>query len=85
VPGALTRTWFATTSPRNPAKLRQELELLSRFDGKHWWKRDDQDQLVHQLQFAKLLAESDFFEGSISKRYPTLAARDDSVTKNSQI
>jgi len=76
MPGALTRTWFATTSPRNPAKLRQELELLSRFDGKHWWKRDDQDQLVRQLQFAKLLAESGFFEGSISERYPTLAARD---------
>ncbi len=76
MPGALTRTWFVTTSPRNPAKVRQELELLSRFDGKCWRKKNKRDQLVHQLEFAELLAESDFFGGNISERYPTLAARD---------
>ncbi|MGQ9630906.1 MAG: AlwI family type II restriction endonuclease [bacterium] len=70
------RTWFVTTSPRNPAKLRQELELLSRLDGKNWWEKDSRGQLIHQLQFAKLLAESEFFEGSISERYPELATRD---------
>lgn len=76
MPGALTRTWFVATSPRNPAKLRQELELVSRFDGKNWWEKDDRDQLIHQLQFAELLAESDFFEGSISEDYPAFAARE---------
>ncbi|MFQ6102185.1 MAG: AlwI family type II restriction endonuclease [Anaerolineae bacterium] len=74
--GALTRTWFMTTSPRNPAKVRQELQLLSRFDGKNWREKDEQGQLIHQLQFADLLAESDFFEGSVSERYPAFAARD---------
>ncbi|RLC64869.1 MAG: hypothetical protein DRI80_00160 [Chloroflexota bacterium] len=63
MPGALARTWFVTTSPRNPAKLRQEIELLSRFDGRNWWEKDDHGQPVYQLQFAQLLAESDFFEG----------------------
>ncbi len=76
MPTALTRTWFVTTSPRNPAKLRQELELLSRFDGAHWWEKDAQGRLVHQRRFGDLLAQSDFFEGSISHRYPELAARD---------
>ncbi len=76
MPGALARTWFVTTSPRNPAKLRQEIELLSRFDGRNWWEKDDHGQPVYQLQFAQLLAESDFFEGSISERYPAFAARD---------
>jgi len=75
MPGALTRTWFVTTSPRNPAKLRQELELLSRFDGKNWWEKNDQGQPIHQLQFAKLLAESEFFEGSIERNL-AFAARD---------
>jgi hypothetical protein len=65
-----------TTSPRNPAKIRQELDLLSQFDGKNWREKDEQDQLIHQLEFANLLAASDFFEGSISERYPTFAARD---------
>ena len=65
-----------TTSPRNPAKIRQELELLSRFDSQNWREKDEQGQLIHQLQFANLLAESDFFEGSISDRYPAFAARD---------
>ena len=74
--GALTRTWFMTTSPRNPAKIRQELELLSRFDGRNWWEKDQQGLRIHQLQFAQLLAESDFFEGTISSRYPDLSARD---------
>jgi len=76
MPGALTRTWFVTTSPRNPAKLRQELELVSRFDNKNWWEKDSRGRLIHQLQFAELLAESDFFEGSISEDYPTFAARE---------
>ncbi len=75
MPGALARTWFVTTSPRNPAKLRQELELLSRFDGKNWWERDKQGQPIHQLEFARLLGENEFFEGSIERNL-AFAARD---------
>lgn len=73
---AKTRTWFMPTSPRSPSKIRNELALLSRFDNLNWWERDADGNLVHQLEYARLLEESEFYEGSISARYPEFAARD---------
>jgi len=73
---AKTRIWFIPTSPRSPGKIRNELALLSRFDNKGWWARDAQGNLLHQLEYARLLGESDFYEGSISEGYPEFAARD---------
>lgn len=73
---AKTRIWFIPTSPRSPSKIRNELILLSRFDNKNWWARDEQGNLINQLEFARLLEESDFYKGSISEEYPEFAARD---------
>jgi len=73
---AKTRIWFIPTSPRSPSKIRNELALLSRFDNQDWWARDAQGNLLHQLEYARLLDESDFYEGSISEEYPEFAARD---------
>jgi len=73
---AKARIWFIPTSPRSPSKIRNELALLSRFDNKNWWARDQQGNLANQLEFARLLDESDFYEGSISEEYPEFAARD---------
>ena len=73
---AKTRIWFIPTSPRSPSKIRNELALLSRFDNKNWWARDEQGNLINQLEFARLLDESEFYEGSISEEYPEFAARD---------
>lgn len=73
---AKTRIWFIPTSPRSPSKIKNELALLSRFDNKNWWAKDDQGNLIHQLEFAHLLNESDFYEGSISENFPEFAARD---------
>lgn len=76
MPTAKTRTWFVPTSPRSPYKIRNELVLLSNFDGCNWWEKDENNKPINQLRFARLLAQSDFFEGTISERYPDLSARD---------
>lgn len=76
MPTAKTRTWFVPTSPRSPHKLRNELTLLSTFDGCNWWEKDENNKPVNQLRFARLLAQSDFFEGTISERYPDFSARE---------
>jgi len=76
MPQAKTRIWFVPTSPRSPYKLRNELELLSRFGDKNWWERNNKNQPINQLEFARLLKESTFFEGKISERVPDFSARD---------
>lgn len=76
MPTAQTRTWFTPTSPRSPYKLRNELELLARFDGQNWWERDANSKLVNQIAFANLLKESGFFEGTISASEPAFSARE---------
>lgn len=73
---AKTKTWFIPTSPRSPHKIRDELDLLARFEGYNWWEKDDEGRLIHQLGFSELLAQSDFFEGTISEKYPDFSARD---------
>lgn len=71
-----TRTWSVPTSPRSPHKLRNELKLLSRLDGRNWWEKDSKGRLINQLKFARMLKESDFFEGTVSEKYPAFSARD---------
>jgi len=73
---AKARIWFIPTSPRSPSKIRNELALLSRFDNFNWWERDAHSNLVHQVEYARLLSESDFYEGSISPKHREFAARD---------
>lgn len=76
MPTAKTRTWFVPTSPRSPHKLRNELALLSNFDGCNWWEKDENNKPINQLRYARLLAQSDFFEGTTSERYTDFSARD---------
>jgi hypothetical protein len=71
-----TRTWFIPTSPRSPGKIRNELILLSKFDNLNWWAKDKDGNLINQLEFAKMLEESDFYEGAVSENYADFAARD---------
>jgi hypothetical protein len=65
----IKRTWSIPTSPRSPYKLPDELALLKTFEGKIWNKET-------QIEFAKGLEESDFYEGSVSSKYPDFSARD---------
>jgi len=65
----ISRTWFIPTSPRSPHKIRNELILLSRFEG-HTWDKSA------QIEYAKLLESSGFFEGNVSQTLPDLSARD---------
>ena len=65
----IKRTWSVPTSPRSPYKLPQELKLLSEFEGQIWNKHT-------QRRFAQMLAESDFYEGSVSETLPDFSARD---------
>src|SRR3989338_1959149 len=54
----IKRTWSMPTSPRSPYKLVPELRLLTEFEGEEWNKET-------QIKFAKRLATSDFYEGSV--------------------
>lgn len=60
---------FVTTSPRTPAKMIPEIELLKRnFEGKKW----DKDS---QTAFVELLRKENFFNGKGAKD-PAFSARD---------
>ncbi len=60
---------FVTTSPRTPAKMIPEIELLNtRFAGQKW-------NTETQLAFMKLLKEENFFNGE-GANDPTFSARD---------
>ena len=64
----IKRTWSMPTSPRSPYKLPQTLILLSEFEGQVWNRET-------QTAFAKKLASSDFYEGSVPANLD-FAARD---------
>ena len=64
----IKRTWSMPTSPRSPYKLPQTLVLLSEFEGQVWNRET-------QTTFAKKLAGSDFYEGSVPANLD-FAARD---------
>lgn len=52
-----SRTVFVTTSPRSPAKMIPEIELLARhFSGQPW-------NAETQRRFMELLREEEFFNG----------------------
>lgn len=60
---------FVTTSPRTPAKMIPEIELLKRkFEGQKWNK-------ASQVAFMELLREENFFNGKGAKD-PAFSARD---------
>lgn len=64
------RALFFTTSPRTPAKMIPEIQLLGEnFTGRQWNKKS-------QTEFIDLLASSGFFEGSGSKANKDFSARD---------
>jgi len=65
----LKRTWSVPTSPRSPYKLPHELSLLKEFEGQLWNRHT-------QTLFAKKLAKSSFFQGTVSKKEPDFSARD---------
>jgi hypothetical protein len=50
------RNWSVPTSPRSPYKIREELLLLSKFEGKLWNSET-------QAEFGNILGQSDEFEG----------------------
>lgn len=50
------RNWSVPTSPRSPYKIREELLLIAKFEGKTWDNRS-------QSQFGKILGKSEKFEG----------------------
>jgi hypothetical protein len=54
------RNWSVPTSPRSPYKIREELILLAKFEGKTW------DNKL-QADFGKVLAESEKFEGKVPR------------------
>ena len=61
---------FFTTSPRTPAKMIPEIELLcDRFGGERWTAET-------QIRFMDELAQSPFFEGDGSSKDKALSARD---------
>lgn len=61
---------FFTTSPRTPAKMIPEIQLLfENFSGKKWNKET-------QSEFSQCLKNSTFFEGKTSKSESDLSARD---------
>lgn len=65
-------TLFFITSPRSPAKMRPEIELLAReFGGEKWNGNKDL-----QTRFMQRLAQLPEFEGAASQSDPALSARD---------
>ncbi|MBR1561407.1 MAG: AlwI family type II restriction endonuclease [Clostridia bacterium] len=61
---------FFTTSPRTPAKMIPEIQLLcEHFSGRKWNKHS-------QVEFLDLLVQTDFFEGSGSPKNKDFSARD---------
>jgi hypothetical protein len=64
-----SKVLFVTTSPRTPAKMIPEIELLSvHFSGQHW-------NIDTQRAFMELLREESFFNGEGAKD-PAFSARD---------
>ena len=60
---------FMTTSPRTPAKMVPEIELLIKnFQGQHWNKES-------QIKFMEVLRDEQFFNGE-GKNDPSFSARD---------
>lgn len=52
------KNWSVPTSPRSPYKIREELQLLAKFENQVW------DQKT-QAEFGKALARSEEFEGEV--------------------
>ncbi len=74
-----SRSLFFTTSPRSPKKLIPEISLLvDNFAGQAWSGNESL-----QEEFARALAEATTFEGSTSKKYTSLSARD-RITRSPQ-
>jgi len=68
--------WYVSCSPRNPAKIRDELELLSQLEGKKWNAKNRAGKHTTQIQFAKMLSNHEGFEGSARGRETDFSARD---------
>ena len=65
-----SRFLFFTTSPRTPAKMIPEIQLLAeKFEGKTWNNQT-------QTEFIAALGESSFFEGTGSSSDQSFSARD---------
>jgi len=68
--------WYVSCSPRNPAKLRAEVALLSRLEGEDWNARDSSGKYYIQIRFAQMLRQSGSFEGEASGKDSAFSARD---------
>lgn len=66
---APSRAWKFPTSPRSPYKIKPELKLLVQLQERKWDKNA-------QLEFARLLAESQDYLGEVSEKETDFAARD---------
>ncbi|MFC1739134.1 AlwI family type II restriction endonuclease [Planctomycetota bacterium] len=68
--------WYVSCSPRNPKKIKKELEWLATLEGQEWNKKDQEGNKVTQLKFAKMLRDLAEFEGKASGKESDFSARD---------
>jgi len=68
--------WYVSCSPRNPAKIRNEVALLALLEGEKWNAKNSSGEHVIQLKFAKMLSQSGDFEGKAAGREMDFSARD---------
>ena len=68
--------WYVSCSPRNPAKIRNEVALFAKLEGEKWNKRDEKGELIVQKKFAVMLSQLEGFEGEASGKESAFSARD---------
>jgi len=68
--------WYVSCSPRNPAKIRNEVELLAKLEGEDWNAKDSSGKHITQVKFARMLSKLDGFEGEAAGKESAFSARD---------
>ncbi len=68
--------WYVSCSPRNPAKIRDEVALLAKLEGEDWNAKDSSGKHTTQIKFAQMLAKSTGFEGTAAGKESDFSARD---------
>lgn len=72
----MKETWYVSCSPRNPAKIKKELDCLAKLEGENWDAKDDSKQNITQLKFAEMLSKLPDFEGKAAGKESDFSARD---------
>jgi len=68
--------WYVSCSPRDPGKIKNELALLAKLEGKEWNRKDSKGKKGTQLKFAKMLGGLPEFKGKASGKESNFSARD---------